>query len=282
MASSSSSSTGDQYVLNRDFFAATRLTCQHWVWHQELGYNLHPTIPVPSHSRIADVATGTGAWLLEVARENPTAQCDGFDISLDQAPPTAWLPSSVSLRKWDLYEPPPAELIRAYDIVHVRLLGIVVRDKDPVPILKNMAMLLKPHGWLQWDEIDVSDSVITHAAGEGRGKTDAVRKMDGLMKGHGAPEWILKLPSTMMSEEGGFEEAKMYRVRPERSLLKFNTDMHIGSWFEITSNQAEGSERKRMFEQLVTDLVAEAKQGAAHSVAKVICVGKKGAVNEIV
>ena len=274
MASSSqSSSTKDTYILNRDFFATTRLNCQHWVWHQELGYNLHPTVTVPLHGRIADVATGTGAWLLEVAREKPDAQCDGFDINTDQAPPAVWLPPNVSMRSWDVYDPPPQELIGTYDMVHIRLLGIVVRNNDTAPIVKNLALLLKPHGWLQWDEMDISDSYIVHIAGEG-GKTKAVQQMDNLMKGHGAPTWILKLPSTMM-EEGRFEEAKMHRVKPERSLLKFHTDMVLGSWVEIASNQAEGSERKKEFEQLVMDVNAETRQGAAQGVAKVICVGRK-------
>ena len=198
------------YSLNRDFYAATRLTCQHWVWHQELGYNIHPTINVPENGRIADVAAGTGAWLLEVAREYPASHCDGFDISIDQAPPLIWLPSNVTFSTWDIYQPPPTEFVGKYDVVHVRLLGIVVRNKDPMPILQHLASLLKPQGWLQWDEIDVSDSVIMHAAGEG-GKTEAVQEMDRLMKGHGAPDWILKLPAFML-ETRGFEQVKMHRV----------------------------------------------------------------------
>lgn len=267
------SSTKDGYILDRDHYGATRLTCQHWVWHQELGYNIHPTVNIPENSRIADVAAGTGAWLLEVARQYPTSHCDGFDISLDYAPPLVWLPFNATFRKWDIYQPPPTELVGTYDIVHVRLLGIVVRNKDPVPILQNLARLLKPQGWLQWDEIDVSDSVIMHAAGEG-GKTDAIQKMDRLMKGHGAPDWILKLPAFML-ETGEFEKIKMHRVKPEPSMLKFHTDMVFGSWLEIASNQAEGSERKAEFEQLVIDLGNEIRQGAAQAVPKVICVGKK-------
>lgn len=273
--SSSSSSAQDTYILNRDFFATTRLNCQHWVWHQELGYNIHPSITVPFHGRIADVATGTGAWLLEVARERPDAQCDGFDINLEQAPPTVWLPANISLRTWNMYEPPPPELIGAYDMVHIRLLTVVVRNKDTLPIIKNMALLLKPHGWLQWDEIDASDSFVVHAAGKD-GNTDAMQRMDGLMKRHGAPAWIMELPSSMMKEDR-FEEATMHRVKPELSLLKFHTDMILGSWVEIASNQVEGSERKREFEQLVMDVHAEARQGAAQGVSKVVCVGKKAA-----
>ena len=276
MASSSpSSSTKNGYLLNRDSFATTRLNCQHWVWHQELGYNLHPSIKVPLHARIADVATGTGAWLLEVAREKPDAQCDGFDIGLEQAPPATWLPRNVSLGTWNIYEPPPVELVGIYDIVHIRLVGVVVQSKDTAAILKNLTLLLKPHGWLQWDELDISESIVVHSAGDG-GKTDAMQRMDKLMKGHGAGAWILELPSMMMTEKC-FDEATTHRAGPEPSMLKFHTEAVLESWVEIASNKAEGSKMKREFEQLVLEVHAEARQGAAQGIPKVICVGRKAA-----
>ena len=158
--------------------------------------------------------------------------------------------------------------------MHIRLVVLVVQHKNAAPIVKNLALLLKPHGWLQWDEIDVGDSVVVHAAGEG-GKTDAMQRMDGLMKGRGAPAWILELPSTM--KEDGFEDAKMHRVKPDLSMLKFSTDVVLGSWMEIASSQAEGSERKKDLEKLVMDVHGEAREGAAQGVAKVICVGRKAA-----
>ena len=39
-----------------------RLHLQHWIWNYQLGYTLHPTIPIPLGAplRIADVAAGNG------------------------------------------------------------------------------------------------------------------------------------------------------------------------------------------------------------------------------
>lgn len=160
-------------------------------------------------------------------------------------------------------------------MVHIRLLAVVVKNKNTMPIIKNVALLLKPHGWLQWDEIDTSDSFVVHVAGKD-GKTDAMRRMDGLMRGHGASAWITELPSSMRKEDR-FEEATLHRVKPEPSLLKFHTDLILGSWVEIASNQAEGSERRRDFEQLVMDVQVEARQGAVQGVSKIVCVGRKAA-----
>lgn len=51
----------DPYRLNRDVVASTRLSLQHYIWKENMGYILHPSIDTsrPNLS-IADVGTGTG------------------------------------------------------------------------------------------------------------------------------------------------------------------------------------------------------------------------------
>ena len=150
--------------------ASTRLNSQHYIWTQELGFNLHPSIPLPQKqldARIADVATGTGVWLLEIAREYPKIQCVGLDISLTQCPPEQWLPQNVTLQQWDMFQDPPPHLFGTFDIVHVRLVLLVI-DKDPLPTIRNLTKLLKPGGWIQWDEIDVFDTTIIAASSSSR------------------------------------------------------------------------------------------------------------------
>ncbi|KAL6714399.1 hypothetical protein ACLMJK_007822 [Lecanora helva] len=268
-------STDEGYILNRDFLAATRLNSQHWLWRMDLGYNLHPSIAVPPQANIAEIATGTGAWLLEVAREFPDSRCDGFDISLQQAPQQTWLPDNVTMRTWDIYEPPPQDLVGKYDIVHIRLIALAVPNKDVTQVVKNASLLLKPRGWLQWDELDVTDTTIMHTAGE-TGKVDTVKKMDYLMKAHGSDEWVLKRPA-LMQELGGFAEIEQHRVQPAKSLLKFTMDNSLGSWQEIISNQPVGGEQRKMYEELAVGLAEEVREGAVHGVAKLVCVGRKAA-----
>ena len=271
----------DGYVLNRNFTASTRLNCQHYIWHRELGYNLHPSIPLLANqnARIADIATGTAAWLLDVAREHPTAQCDGFDISLAQAPPAAWLPGNVSLREWDFHEKPPEEALGQYDVVHIRLVILVIGKGDPVPVLRNLALLLKPGGWLQWDEVDTGDAVVAHPAGA-EGKTEALERMAARMKAHamGASSWVVKLPETMR-EVGGFVDAELYRVKADKAYLKFYTDMHSLLWVEVATHMPVEGGQRAQFEQLVEKVLEETEKGAAYGAAKVIVVGKKAMIS---
>ncbi|MCJ1421201.1 hypothetical protein MMC32_007563 [Xylographa parallela] len=264
-------SQSNNYLLGRNYTAATRLNAQHYIWNQQLGYNLHPDIICPKDgARIADVATGTGMWLLEAARAYPNAQCDGFDISLAQCPPQIWLPNNVSLSIWDIFQEPPESFIGTYDIVHVRLLTLVI-DHDPVPVIKRIVKLLKPGGYIQWDEMDITHSIV--ASVNDSVKIEAMTRMDRIMKSHSAQHWILRLAELL--NQHGFEHAQLHRVPQHLSYLKAQTDLHTLSFAEVAANMPQSDERKAEFTQLVADVYDESTKGAAHGCAKVVFVAQK-------
>ena len=131
------------YLLNRGQVGACRLNLQYYLWKSALGFSLYPSISVGPQTTLADVATGTGLWLLEMAELYPETQMDGFDIDLSMAPNQHWLPANVKIRYWSIFEEPPDHLIGKYDIVHVRLLVLVVTN-DASSVLRNLSRLLKP------------------------------------------------------------------------------------------------------------------------------------------
>ncbi|TVY85588.1 Methyltransferase trt5 [Lachnellula suecica] len=147
----------DPYTLSRDAAASARLNAQHYIWKDQFGYLLHPSIPQRSGAlAIADVGTGTGIWILDLARDLPTSTTlDGFDISLTQCPPKGWVPSNVRFRELNIFQDIPMDLLETYDIINVRYMVLVVKSNDPVPILKNLLKLLKPGGYLQWSELNL-------------------------------------------------------------------------------------------------------------------------------
>lgn len=68
----------------------------------------------------------------------------GTDVSLDQCPPKAWLPSNVSLQSWDIFDEPPDNLVARFDLVHLQLLNFVIKDNQlPSTILRVMKTLSK-------------------------------------------------------------------------------------------------------------------------------------------
>ena len=81
-------------------------------------------------------------WLIDVSRELPSAQLDGYDISKDQFPSKAWLPSHISLSQLDITEDVPSHLEEIYDLVHVQLFLCVIQKDGPAAVLKQLYKLL--------------------------------------------------------------------------------------------------------------------------------------------
>ena len=79
---------------------------------------------------------------MDAAREHPTAQLDGFDISTKQFPHFGWLPENVKVDILDIFKPLPENLRHQYDVVHVGVFVLVVEKGDPLPILDNLLALL--------------------------------------------------------------------------------------------------------------------------------------------
>jgi hypothetical protein len=66
----------------------------------------------------------------------------GFDISLDQVVAKPWLPANIHMHTWDLFEQPPPEFVGYFDVVHVRLITVVIKHNDPRPVLANLTRIL--------------------------------------------------------------------------------------------------------------------------------------------
>ncbi|CAF9906016.1 hypothetical protein IMSHALPRED_004049 [Imshaugia aleurites] len=267
--------TIDQYALDRSYSAASRLNYQFYLWKNTLKFNLHPSIPTPSATgRIADVATGTGIWLLDLAHEVPTTvRMDGLDITLSQTPPKQWLPPNINMRVWNIFTDLPEDLVGQFDIVHVRLLLLVIPDNDAVPVIKRLATMLKPGGYLQWEELSGFDHrVVTVSPAV---NTSAFQEMHKLMDGHGRLEWTLRLPSSM--SENGFEDADIHRYEDGMDLAKAHSDMLLVMLKEYAAGfaKSERGEEAGEMQRLIQHIHAESLEGAAMYVPKIVCVGRK-------
>ncbi len=100
------------------------------------------------------------AWLLSVAAElgeakNKRAVLHGYDITSVHYPAADDLPANISLETLDAFnEELPEAMVGKYDVVHVRVFTAVVKNNDPSPLIRNALKMLKPGGYLQWDEMD--------------------------------------------------------------------------------------------------------------------------------
>ncbi|CEO61059.1 hypothetical protein PMG11_05436 [Penicillium brasilianum] len=124
---------------------------------------IHPSIPKEEITAVADLGTGTGIWLEDLATKfpNPSSlELHGFDISPAQFPTAHEIigpgKTRIPLSVHDALQPYPPEHIGRYDLVHIRLLTAGLKQGDYAVVLKNARELLKPNGYIQWEEVDTT------------------------------------------------------------------------------------------------------------------------------
>lgn len=141
-----------------------RLDFQHVFWGKLTGGLLPKSISnhlsTIASPRIADIGTGTASWLVDLGTQLPPASTlHGFDINAATFPPAETLPPNVSLQEANAVEPFPEEHLGSYDLVHARLLMYGIKKDQWELVAKNLASLLKPGGWLLWEETGYSSWV---------------------------------------------------------------------------------------------------------------------------
>ncbi|KAI0390564.1 S-adenosyl-L-methionine-dependent methyltransferase [Xylariaceae sp. FL0594] len=60
------------------------------------------------------------------------------------------LPSNVTLKFGDAFQPFPADLQNSFDVVHLRYFVWAVKSGQVVALVRNLMSLLRPGGWLVW------------------------------------------------------------------------------------------------------------------------------------
>ena len=119
---------------------------------------MHPIIQrqLPPEPRIAELATGPGAWLLDLSKQLPPAsQLDGYDISNDAFLQRKQLPSNVTLSVSDAKGPAPPKHHGKYDAVYIRFINVAMAPEDWKKVTDHAAQLLKPGGAINWIEGDL-------------------------------------------------------------------------------------------------------------------------------
>ncbi|KAI1258516.1 S-adenosyl-L-methionine-dependent methyltransferase [Xylariaceae sp. FL1019] len=147
---------GDVYTENMTRLPSEtfRLNQQFDLMTKSMGYILHPSLKLPPTPRIADMGTGTARFIIRLLPELPHAVYEGFDISDALFPPRDDLPSNVTLSTLDLKKPFPEHMHGQYDLVHLRLLVAAMRPEDWEPAVQNIFRILRPGGYIQWEECE--------------------------------------------------------------------------------------------------------------------------------
>ncbi|KAL9004063.1 MAG: hypothetical protein Q9188_003098 [Gyalolechia gomerana] len=272
---------GHGYILDRDrsHAAASRLNLQFYLWKDALKFNIHPSIlpSLPPNAVIADVACGSGMWLIDVSRQLPDAHLDGFDLVLRQVPHRKWLPANVNVRYWNILEDIPDDLIGKYDYVHTRLLVLIVEHKNPRPIIQNLRKMLKPGGYLQWDELDCVHMCVKKA--DPGIHAPAVEQLREWSWADGRHDWTVQLPRFFTEE--GFQDAKMDCVGDAPELIRPFNEQHLLTAEEFAEGLVKLGKREAAakYFRLIQEAYEESVAGVALCVPRIVCVAQKPPFN---
>lgn len=141
----------DGYMLQRGDEESKRLNAQHNFLRNLLGGHLvHPSIPSSTIKSVADVATGTGIWLRELAAspaysgpsDGKERSFIGFDISSQQFPSAKDRQPNVTFIVHDMTEAFPSEYHEVFDLVNVRLVSYAIRAVELEKVVWNVLQLL--------------------------------------------------------------------------------------------------------------------------------------------
>lgn len=209
-----------------------------------IGYHLHPKITQvlrdsDSPLQILDLATGNGIWATELAWEQPQHHITGLDISSEQFPPKLTWPKNTSFGTYDVFAEVPAEYITKFDVIHVRyIMAVLWQSPDRrVTALNNMKRMLKPGGWLQWQEAPPPTFAYFSSPGSDglceftNGWPEFLGVVENYFPIQSKSDYMNRL-DTLVRENGGFYdvEAIWPKMRPDRA--KYEADLLRWNWLE--------------------------------------------------
>lgn len=267
---------GHDYVFDKSHMEACRLNLQHMLFREVFQFSIHPSVQLSDSGepvKILDVAAGTCLWMLDVAREIPTAQVDGTDNDLTKAPHASWLPDNVTMHSWDIFQDPPSNLVGQYDLVHVRLLVLVLSGLDAKPVLRRMLQLLKPGGTLQWDDLDCVNMHVRKV--NPSVSASALDEICTLSYSSGRHDWLLDLPQMLEAE--GFQHAQMYHYSEGPTMTRAFNDLHMYTMDEFAASlmRIGKTEAAGKLYRLIEGGYKESADGAALCIPRIVVVAHR-------
>jgi len=252
------------YPLNRDLLSSARLHLQHAVFVNGLGYLMHSAVPIGPGAVVADVATGTGVFALSLATVHPETRIEASDISLAQVPSKHWWPKNVTFGVLDaLQGPVPDTLLERYDVLCLRHF-VSLQPGDPRTLIARLLSMLKPGGYLHWQEWDLTTAAISAPEGTSTPKMQALIDYIQHPSRHTAQAtWVGDLHQRVTTGEiPGVELIAYDRIRAsnpavvamQQELMALGTTEVVAS---LRAREGEASVEAAKFEKIAHDAVDE-------------------------
>ncbi|KAL8779280.1 MAG: hypothetical protein Q9213_007012 [Squamulea squamosa] len=212
-----------------------------------------------------------------MAKKIPEVPIDGFAIDTSKTPPPQWLPRNVTIRRVESYVVNPVtDPQPAYDVIRISNLAAFIDNNDPGSVIKNAMAMLKPGGYIQWDELDTAHYGIvkpdpTTEAPHLHALVNCVHDHD---HGRGPRGWINSLPD-ILARYGLQVQAGAHRYRLPSAYANVENE-NCFKEFEELSYQMDDKQQGEDLRQLMAAARRDCEQlGQAITADLVVAVGRK-------
>ena len=228
-----------KYLLPNDGEEQDRLDIQHHIWGLLMDSKLAWAPLDGAPANVLDIATGTGAWAIEFARQHAGSHVVGTDLSAIQPGGDAHGVANVSFIKEDSED---AEWLfgTPFDYVHVRMTLTCFRD--PRVVVRKAFDNLVPGGWLEFQDFWPEVSCLDDSRADRRG--DALRTYWGkVVEGYAATGIDIMVARSYGAwlAEAGFVDVRSEAIplpgNPWPDDAKFK---HLGRWQQVNQTRILG------------------------------------------
>ncbi|RKP07589.1 S-adenosyl-L-methionine-dependent methyltransferase [Thamnocephalis sphaerospora] len=256
------------YPLPKDLGAIDRLDLQHYAIQQATQERYH--VPLSTPKNIIDIGAGSGAWILEMAKEFPESEITGIDIT--PLRPSTTLPANCKFEVGNVLEGLP-HADGTFDYVRQCLLVTALANEKWQPHVVECARICASGGWVEMSE--------TNCALYGGGS--AWQRLNGMISkaflSRGLNPEKTETLEELMREAGLVDiTAKKYEIpvgsRGGKAGELFLTNIRMGTLALVPLYKSVFGMSQEDVEQLLAQMDEEIEQHEVHVVLRIFA-GRK-------
>ncbi|KAL8950519.1 MAG: hypothetical protein Q9222_003458 [Ikaeria aurantiellina] len=209
-----------------------------------------------------------------------SVKLDAFHLATSPMPTSTWLPANITKQTFNpLIDEVPDDMRGLYDIVRVANLASLVRNNDPGKIIHNVVQMLKPGGWIQWNELDSAHRRVISS-----NPTVPSTHLSALLRYVDECENVMVGPRGWINSLGdifsryGLEQSRHDRFGMPDAYKVFENEYALLGMEELSRDlDARGSEEGQKVREMLGMAVEECgRNGQVVGMEMVVAIGRKG------
>ena len=212
-----------------------------------------------------------------MAKRLPNIHMDGFTIDNSLVPPPSGLPPGVTIHKVEGYT---SNFVKSgqptYDVIRICNLAANVQKNDPGSVVKNAMAMLKPGGYIEWDELDTAryslvKTDLTNPPSQLQTLLKQIHHHFDMLSPRG---WIDSLPD-ILGRYGLQVDGSQHRYRLPFAYAKIENDKSFKEFMDLSYQLADKDEGMELRQLMATAKEECDRMGHMVTADLVIVVGRK-------